>query len=61
MRLKRRLKDARFLGENLYESERLHTPFVPGGGIYAENYRGSYELRTLDVKGKVLDTKKLGG
>lgn len=33
---------------------------VPGGGIYAENYQGSYELRTLDVKGKVLDTKKLG-
>ena len=33
---------------------------VPGGGIYEENYQGSYELRTVDSWGKVLDTRKLG-
>lgn len=33
---------------------------VPGGGIYEENYQGSYELRTVDSRGKVLDARQLG-
>lgn len=33
---------------------------VPGLGIYEENYQGSYELRTTDDAGNVLDREMLG-
>lgn len=31
----------------------------PGGGIYEENYEGTYELRTVDASGNMLDAREL--